>query len=248
MALSSQRFDSAWVHQLFLLKKYDATMIDILIIQHESDTPPGTTLEWAKSRGLSTATWQISEASTPPLSFENFKALVVCGGSMDTFEDDRFPWLKIEKEFLKNCINLKKPIFGLCLGSQLLAEVLGGKVYPMNKWEVGFIPVQMMDQSSEYNLNVFHWHQCTFDLPPTAKLMATNDFCANQAFTFGDRIVATQFHPESTREWILECAESVTEDLQGLVQSKNDIIANLALQEPLKNWFFQKLDSWFARA
>jgi GMP synthase-like glutamine amidotransferase len=222
-------------------------MTDILIVQHEADTPPGSALIWAQEQGLSTQVWRIDEDSNPP-SITNFKALIVCGGTMDTFEEDKHPWLKTEKEFLKNWIAAGKGVFGLCLGSQLLAEVLGGRSYPYNKWEIGFVPVQLLDEKK--TLHVFHWHQCTFDLPPGAELLATNDFCKNQAFTWGKNIVATQFHPEATEQWIQECSDSVEDgrSFEGIVQNKKEMLESISLRKPMQDWFFNKLTQWFAKA
>ncbi|AFY02542.1 type 1 glutamine amidotransferase [Bdellovibrio bacteriovorus] len=219
-------------------------MQDLLIIQHENDTPPGTVLLWAKQQGLKPHVWNIA-TEPAPFKPEDIKALVICGGTMDTFEEDKHPWLIDEKVFIKKCVKLGMPVFGLCLGSQLLAEVLGGRVYAAGKWEVGFVPVTMKDQTSPYTLNVFHWHQCTFDLPPGGELMATNDFFPNQAFRWGTNVVATQFHPESTLEWIHECADSVTPEQAGLVQTKKEMLESIPLQQPMQDWFFKTLTQWY---
>lgn len=219
-------------------------MQDLLIIQHEADTPPGTVLNWAQERGLRTHIWNIATESAP-CSPEDVKALLICGGSMDTFEESRYPWLIDEKVFIKKCVQRRIPVMGLCLGSQLLAEVLGGKVHPMNSWEIGFVPVQMRDQTTPYTLNVFHWHQCTFDLPPGGELMATNDFCRNQAFRWGTNVVATQFHPEATMAWIEECAEEVNEKHLGNVQTRKQMLESRELQKAQQDWFFRTLNDWY---
>jgi len=218
-------------------------MKKLLIIQHENDTPPGTTLEWARLRNIETTLWQPAlQGKAPAVDAET--GIVVCGGGMDTYEEDKYPWLKTEKNFLRERIQKKTKIFGLCLGSQLLAEVLGGKVFPHHGWEVGFLPVKDAQGDS---LLVFQFHHVTFDLPPTAERLFSGDYCLNQAFKVGEQIVATQFHPESTKEWIATCSDEVQPHHQGNVQTKEQILASLPLQENLQAWYFKQLDQLFLK-
>lgn len=219
-------------------------MKDILIIQHEDDTPAGTSLEWMELNGLSHFIWRVDKDEAAP-NWLDFKAVIICGGSMDVFEVEKYPWLKIEKKFISDCIILKKPIFGLCLGSQLLAELLGGSVYPLKKWEAGFVPVQLINEESVASINVFHWHQCGFDLPPGAQLIATNDFWPNQAFKYEPNIVGTQFHPEATKEWVIECADEVQQNQIGLVQTKSEMLSGIPHLNILKSWYFTTLTKWY---
>lgn len=219
-------------------------MTDILIIQHEDDVTPGTVLQWAQQKGLSTHVWHVAR-EPQPMDLKSFKALIICGGSMNTFEEAGNPWLIQEKKFIKDTIEMDKPVFGLCLGSQLIAEVMGGKVYPLDKWEIGFIPVAMKDEKVDYDLHVYHWHQCGFDLPPGAELIAENEFWKNQGFRIGSKIVATQFHPETTEAWVRECAEDIDPKLKGLVQNRAEMLDSLPLLKPLQAWFFKTLDRWY---
>ncbi|WP_373997534.1 type 1 glutamine amidotransferase [Bdellovibrio bacteriovorus] len=215
-------------------------MKSLLVIQHEADTPPGTTLEWAALRGYTVHHWSPG-TDAPPVKTD-FDLVVICGGSMDTFEEEKHPWLVVEKEFIRKLVKNNTKIFGLCLGSQLLAEILGGSVHQHHGWEIGFVPVKTRDAST---LQAFHWHRYTFELPPGAELLCEGSFCKNQAFTFGKNIMATQFHPETTEQWIRECAEEVAlneKAYTGLVQSEKDMLASLPLQKDLKHWYFDQLD------
>lgn len=213
-------------------------MKKILIIQHQIDAPPGTTLEWARLHNYQVEFWHPAENSNPPTDYK-FDLVVICGGSMDTFEEEKYPWLTTEKQFLRDLIQCNIKIFGLCLGSQLLAEVLGGAVYQHKGWEIGFVPVVTQDGSV---LDVFHFHQYTFDLPPGAELIAQGEFCRNQAFKYGNNIIGTQFHPESTPQWIAECAECIRESHYGIVQSKVQMLISIPLQKNLQDWYFSRLD------
>jgi GMP synthase-like glutamine amidotransferase len=125
---------------------------------------------------------------------------------MNIYEEDKYSWLKIEKKFIEQAIRKVKPVLGICLGSQLIADVLGTKVYPNRYKEIGWFPIQLTDvsQSSPIfgavprEMTVFHWHGDTFDLPHGATHIASSMGCSNQAFTYGKNVVALQFHLEAT--------------------------------------------------
>ncbi|MEK2689131.1 type 1 glutamine amidotransferase [Bdellovibrio sp. GT3] len=217
-------------------------MKKLLIIQHEFDGPPGTTLDWASQNGYAVEFWHPADEPQIP-DAKAYAGVVICGGSMDTFEVEKHPWLQTEKKFIRNLIESNMKIFGLCLGSQLIAEIMGGKVLIHEPgWEVGFVPVHTTDGET---IPAFHWHHCTFTLPPGAELIATNDFCKNQAYKIGDNIIATQFHPETTEDWIRECADEVGPHQQGIVQNKAEMLADLHLQKTLRDWYFRQLDKLF---
>lgn len=221
-------------------------MVDLLIIEHEVDSPPGSTLEWARLRGITPLIWKAAHEPAP-CKPDEVKALVICGGSMDVFEEERCPWLVQEKAFISEILRRNIPVMGLCLGSQLIAEALGARVYSTNTWEIGFIPVNMQDRETPYTLNVFHWHQCTFELPEGAELIATNDFCKNQAFRWGSNVIATQFHPETTVQWVHECAAEVNDSHKGLVQRPREMLDSISLQPKLQQWYFDTLDRLIIR-
>ncbi len=217
-------------------------MKKLLIIQHELDGPPGTTLDWASQNNYQVEYW-FPFQGTPAPDRTDYQGVVICGGSMDTFQEETFPWLRTEKKFIRDLIDNKVKIFGLCLGSQLIADIMGGKVYIHEPgWEVGFVPVETTEGET---IQAFHWHHCTFDLPPGAELTATNSFCKNQAYKLGSNIMATQFHPETTPDWIRECAEEVGPEHQGLVQNKSEMLRTIGLQKPLQEWYFRQLDKLF---
>jgi GMP synthase-like glutamine amidotransferase len=157
-------------------------------------------------------------SSTNIYKFDNlpdtvsFDLLIIMGGPMGVYDEERFSWLKDEKNLIKKSIEENKIVLGICLGSQLIADVLGAKVYPNKFKEIGWFPVNFT--SSEQNnflfssfpkkLNVFHWHGNTFNLPKGALHIAENSVCRNQAFTFNERVIGLQFHLEMTETAIKE--------------------------------------------
>ncbi|MEK2690830.1 glutamine amidotransferase-related protein [Bdellovibrio sp. GT3] len=217
-------------------------MKKLLIIQHQDTVPAGSTLEWAAKNSIQIEYWRPADQQLVP-QLDEYVGVVICGGTANTFEEEKFPWLRAEKKFLKEAVNSDKKIFGLCLGAQLLAEVLGEKVYVHpSGWESGFVEVELQDGSK---LQAFQSHLCTFDLPKGAELIATNEFCKNQAYRFGGNIVATQFHPETTTDWIKYCADKDLSVRSGNVQTREQMLSSLGLQKPLQDWYFNQLDLLF---
>ena len=162
----------------------------------------------------------LPETSVLPL-VEAFDVLVIMGGPMSVHDEAEFPWLRSEKALIAAAVEAGKKVLGICLGAQLVAEVMGGRVYPNPVKEIGFWPVRWtveaikrfsyLDEEvfqewseeairlfSHLDEEVFHWHGETFDLPPGAILLASSEGCVNQAFRVGDNVLALQFHPEVT--------------------------------------------------
>lgn len=144
----------------------------------------------------------------------SMRALIVMGGPMGVYEQDRYPFLKKELALMKRMVSAGKPVLGVCLGSQLLAAALGRRVYPNERKEIGWYKVKLTPAGKRDPLfhdlpsepQVFQWHGDTFDLPRGAALLATSPLCRNQAFRIGQRAWGLQFHletdPPMIRDWL----------------------------------------------
>lgn len=147
-------------------------------------------------------------------------ALVVMGGPMSVNEYDRFPWLTGVKGLIGGMIASDKPVLGICLGSQLLASVLGSPVYRNEHKEIGWFPVELTEAGKQHpftahlpaTFNTFHWHGDTFDLPDGALHLARSAGCKNQAFVYG-KSLGLQFHMEMTQEGMVEICERCAREL-----------------------------------
>lgn len=131
----------------------------------------------------------------------NADLLIVLGGPISVNDSARFPFLTEECHILEHRILLGLPTIGVCLGAQLIAQVLGAKVFPMSIKEIGFSPLVLTEAGwahplAHVSLPVLHWHGETFDLPEGATRLASTDLCAEQAFALGDHTLALQFHLE----------------------------------------------------
>ena len=164
---------------------------------------------WATANGAATTTTRFHENDPLP-ALTDFDFLVILGGPMNVYEQDRYPWLAAEKKFIGHAIAAKKSVLGICLGAQLIADVLGGTVTRNAHTEIGWYPVTLTDAGKQTSAfrgfpsewMAFHWHGDTFSIPPGAVHAAGSAACANQAFVYQERVVGLQCHLEYTPESI----------------------------------------------
>ena len=133
--------------------------------------------------------------------------LVVLGGPMGVYEDQKYSWIPQERQFVLDRIESEKPLLGICLGAQMIASALGANVYPgPQDKEIGWFPVTVNTEGNKTPLrhldgaltNMLHWHGDTFDMPDGAVLLASSDKYQKQAYSYGDHVLAMQCHPEVT--------------------------------------------------
>jgi GMP synthase-like glutamine amidotransferase len=181
--------------------------------QHVAFENPGSIVEWAVANEHTISYTYFFEENHFIPQLSDIDALLVIGGYMNANEEEKFFWLKAEKQFIKQAIDAEKKVIGICLGSQLIVAALGSKVYPAKEKEIGFFPIQFSKEiltSPLFNhftnpYTVFHWHGDTFDLPANAQLIASTAISKHQAFLIGTNVLALQFH--------FEMNETVIEDM-----------------------------------
>jgi GMP synthase-like glutamine amidotransferase len=204
-------------------------------LQHETFELPAYIGTWAKQKDYLITYTLLYEKyhHFPPI--EDFDFLLIMGGSMSTYEEDKYPFLRDEKAFISRCIASDKKILGICLGSQLLASAFGAKVYPNKEKEIGWLPIQLTLQGRDSPFFapipdidvVFHWHGDTFDLPEGATHLAYSEGCKNQAFSVGNSILALQFHLEAEEESVTSMVSHGADELvtgRKYIQNKEEIL------------------------
>ncbi len=204
-------------------------------LEHESFEGLGNIEVWAQNKGHSISRTLLFKNGKLPETSE-FDWLVIMGGSMNIYEEEKFPWLKEEKIFIAKAIAAKKIILGVCLGSQLIADVLGGKVSKNQYKEIGWFPVSLTREAKDSSIfcslpnpfTTFHWHGDTFKIPSGAKRLAQSEGCKNQAFEYG-RTIGLQFHLEYSKKSIdLMFRNCRDELLDGkYIQTPDEIISKI---------------------
>ena len=213
-----------------------------LVLQHINIEHPGIFLNFMKEDRIQIDTVELDENEKIP-KLENYDAMIVMGGPMDTWQEETYPWLKIEKEAIYNFVSVQnKPFLGLCLGAQLLSEAIGGKVKKMKTPEIGVMDVSITNNNSlfkglEKNLKVLQWHSYeSYDLPPDTTLLAKSPLCQVQAFSKG-KAFGLQIHVEQTNDTVPQWAcvpeyKTALEKTLGsnaLTKFKKDVEQNLSL-------------------
>jgi GMP synthase-like glutamine amidotransferase len=161
---------------------------------------------WAHTRGWTVSTTHLYQAEPLP-SPDELDWLVIMGGPMNIYEEERYPWLSAEKRFIARAVEAGKTVLGICLGAQLIADVLGAAVVKGPHPEIGWFPV-IKDPAADHTglgrvlparFDAFHWHGDTFALPEGAVPLGRSEACACQGFIYNERVLALQFHLETTQ-------------------------------------------------
>ena len=154
--------------------------------------------------------------------------LVVLGGPMGVHDEVACTWLRREKLYIREAIFSGRMVLGVCLGAQLIADVLGAGVRGGAYREIGWFPVESDHGAAPLlrgvlpgKIEAFHWHGDTFDIPAGALHTVSGEGCVNQAFQYGDRTLALQFHLETTGMGIADLVRFSGDDIVDapLVQS-----------------------------
>jgi GMP synthase-like glutamine amidotransferase len=209
--------------------------MNIHIIQHVAFEPPGMITDWAKVHHYTLTYSFLFEKKIYWPAANDLDMLVIMGGPMGVNEENKFEWLKEEKRFIKDVIAANKIVLGICLGSQLLAEALGARVYPDHEKEIGFFPVSKTVAGKQDEVfanvpetwNVFHWHGDTFDLPEGASHLFTSEACNQQVFRKG-KCTGIQFHPEADTSLLQSMIANEKHELikATYVQTEEEILDN----------------------
>ncbi len=144
----------------------------------------------------------VADARFATLDLAEPDLLIMMGGPMGVYEQDRYPWIACQLARLARRLEAGRPTLGVCFGAQMMAQALGGEVFAGPASEVGFHPVTLHAAALGGPLRhidgvpMLHWHGDTFTLPDNVELLASTPLYAHQAFRRGNRILALQFHAE----------------------------------------------------
>ena len=181
--------------------------MNVHYLQHVPFESLGSIEPWLTNRGHTiTATHLYNNEELPPIG--DIDWLIVMGGPMGVEDQAIYPWLRKEKAFIQQALDQNKIVLGICLGAQLIADVLGAYIIKNSYREIGWFPIRLSDELKTTKLgtvlpnefDVFHWHGDTFAIPNGATPFASSKACKNQGFIIDKRVLGLQFHLETTPE------------------------------------------------
>lgn len=224
----------------------------IEVLQHVDFENEGSIADWARAKGHTISRTRLFAGEKLP-EHSTYDLLVVMGGPMNIYEEKEFPYLIEEKRFLKDSIAQGKKVLGICLGAQLLADVLGGKVTRNIEKEIGWHKVEMTEEGLNEpvfknvpkRLTAFHWHGDTFAIPKGAVHAAVSEACAGQAFVYKKKVVGLQYHIETNLEGlsnlINNCYGEIME--RPFIQTADKMLAGVDNLKTIRTALFTVLDN-----
>ncbi len=224
--------------------------------QHVPFEGLGNIEKWAQGKGVSITTTSFWNNPVLP-NADDFDFLVVMGGPMNIYEEKKHPWLRQEKKAIEQAIIKGKMVMGVCLGAQLIADVLGAKVTQNPEKEIGWFPMRWTPEARKLSLfeffpetmTVFHWHGDTFNLPEGAVPLAESEGCKNQAFLYHNHVLALQFHMETTSESASLLLAHCKDELKPgkYIQAEEAIRSEIRHYPLLEKRLYQLLDHWMKK-
>lgn len=209
----------------------------VVIIQHTFHEHAAALGRALQGQGTPVRIVHVYQGEHLPDDEASVAGVISLGGPMGANDEDLHPWILPEIDFLKKCAQNQLPVVGICLGGQLLAKALGGRVERNHTKELGWLPIEInlagkkdpILSSGGASPTVYHWHNDTFILPAEAELLASSQGCERQAYKIGERIYGFQFHPETdhhlVQEWLM------TDGAEDEVKSSLQIFGSHSIQD-----------------
>jgi len=237
----------------FILNVNFGGFMKILAIRHVKEEGPGYLYNIFSERGFGIGTnvidiCDITTDSSSKINIEEYNFLIILGGYMGVYESDKYPFLKDEFKIVEKALGRNIPIIGICLGSQVLAHVLGARVYKgKNGKEIGWYKIyKQHDHKFIHNFprefNAFCWHGDTFDLPKDSLHIFSSEKYQNQGFIYKNSI-GLQFHIEVDQNMILEWANLYSDELKEENIDKGSLIGKTEEIKKIQNYLTTLIDN-----
>ncbi|AEE14545.1 glutamine amidotransferase class-I [Thermodesulfobium narugense DSM 14796] len=225
----------------------------ILAIRHVKEEGLGYLYNIFSEKGFGIGTnvidiCDITKNNTSKIDLDEYNFLIILGGYMGVYEYDKYPFLKDEFKIVESALNKDLPIIGICLGSQILAHVLGARVYKGEKGkEIGWYEMyKQYDHKFIHNFptkfKAFCWHGDTFDLPKDSLHIFSSEKYQNQGFIYKNSI-GLQFHIEVDTNMILKWANLYSDEIANEKIDKNSLIPEVEDIKKIQSYLTSLIDN-----
>ena len=214
-----------------------------LAIVHQRDAGAGVFTDATTASGWELDRWIPAEEAAPPRDPLDYDAVLVLGGAMNVDDDDRLSWLAAEKKLLRELLEWRVPLLGVCLGAQLVAEAAGAAPRRAAEPEIGWFEVELTPEAGRdpvvggmpQRFEAFQWHSYEFPLPPNAVPLARSPVCL-QAFRMNDRAWGIQFHAEVSLEIVEDWIDDYRSDEDAVRIGLDDEALRRRSRESIRRW------------
>ncbi len=232
------------------------------VFQHAPFEGLGSIQPWLERHAATIHYTRFFAGDTIP-NLRDIDLLIAMGGPMSVNDEAELPWLKPEKQAVRDAVGRGTPVLGVCLGAQLVASALGARVYKNRLKEIGWFPIEAVPAAlvrrspggggaSAFQFpktcDVMHWHGETFDLPPGAVHLARSVACEHQAFQVGLRVIGLQFHLEMTPDALRGMVDNCRDELVAApyVQTEQHLLADAKALYAESNRLMEKVLEYLA--
>ncbi len=194
----------------------------VLVLQHADPEHPGLIADAVHKISGTLETIRGDLGQSAPATLDGYSGLIIMGGPQSVYEEEKFPYLRAEKQLARQAINDNIPLIGVCLGSQIIADVLGSEVHPSGGVEIGWkditrspdIAANPVLSALPETFTPLHWHGDVYDLPTGATPIGASEMTPVQGFTYGETTFAPLFHLEMTEQQIADMATLFPDDVR----------------------------------
>jgi len=228
-------------------------MSNVLFIQHGDVDKPGLLGEILVGQGIGLHVFHPYQNANLPQQLLDYDGLALGGGGQSAYELEKYPYLREECDLVRQALAAGKPILGLCLGAQLMAQALGAEVYAAPQKELGFFPVSLHPEASfdpvlsalPSRFPATHWHGDTFALPAGSACLGSSSMTPHQIIRYGKKAFGFQFHLEMTpalfEELVWDAREDFSDaqiDAEALIHEARQVLPALEphAREVFRRW------------
>jgi GMP synthase (glutamine-hydrolysing) len=211
-------------------------MTHVIVLQHYGCETLGAIADALHCWQTEWSYFCLAENPTAAPDISDAEGLIVLGGPFSVYRPECYPFVRGEMELIRSALELGKPILGICLGSQLLAAVLGAKVRAADAPETGWLPIQL--EPAAHGDRLFHdlppsfvtcvWHGDVYDQPPGAVVLARSEMTPCQAYRYGSNAYGLLFHLEMKPEMVAACVTAFESRLRLAGIDPADCVAEAA--------------------